>query len=469
MKKRKSRTQRNPRKKHASGMYSLRERLFDPVDIASIAIFRIMFGAIIFWDVWWHFKRGLIQKYYVAPEFHFKYFGFEWIQPWPGNGMYIHFVAVGICALCVMTGLFYRITTWLLLLCIAFWYLQDQATYLNHYYLTTLLAFQLAVIPAHHSKSFDAYLKPELTSDTIPAWCLWLLRAQVGILYFYGGIAKLNSDWLRGEPVRYWLNERKDYHLIGGLLDTEAAVMFMSYGGLLFDLAIAPALLWRKTRSWAFAACVLFHFSNLCLFNIGIFPFLATAATLLMLPPDWPRKVCLFFSPREGSTPQPTQSLTTSQRNQRLVIAFLVAYLTIQVCLPLRHFLYKGNPSWTQEGHRFAWRMKLDKKEIKFRFIATDPSTGKSWPIEHQDYLTAQQFLKVAADPGMALQFAHFLEGELKKQGHKQIEIRLKTRMSLNGRPFQELIDSSVDLTKEKRTLWHPKWVYQLEEPRRGR
>lgn len=35
----------------------------------------------------------------------------------------------------------------------------------------------------------------------------------------------------------------------------------------------------------------LFHFANARLFQIGVFPVLAMAATLVLLPPDWPRQL----------------------------------------------------------------------------------------------------------------------------------------------------------------------------------
>ena len=89
--------------------FRLRERLFEPVDIASIAVFRMFFGAILFWEVWRFFDNDWIRTFYIVRRFYFKYFGFEWIHPWPGDGMYVHFVAVGVFALCVMAGLLYRI------------------------------------------------------------------------------------------------------------------------------------------------------------------------------------------------------------------------------------------------------------------------------------------------------------------------------------------------------------------------
>ena len=55
---------------------SLWNRLFAPVDIASIVYFRIAFGAIMLWEVWRYYKYGWIKSYYIDPVMHFTYYGF---------------------------------------------------------------------------------------------------------------------------------------------------------------------------------------------------------------------------------------------------------------------------------------------------------------------------------------------------------------------------------------------------------
>ena len=72
-------------------------------------------------------------------------------------------------------------------------FLLDKANYLNHFYLIALISFVMILVPAHRSFSVDARINPALRSSTVPAWALWLVRFQVGIAYFYAGIAKLNS------------------------------------------------------------------------------------------------------------------------------------------------------------------------------------------------------------------------------------------------------------------------------------
>ena len=78
---------------------------------------------------------------------------------------------------------------------------------------------------------------------------------------------------------------------MGRFFREEWAVYPVSHGGLLFDLLVVPLLLWRRTRAVAFCVAVLFHLINALWLPIGIFPWLAIAATALFFPPDWPRRV----------------------------------------------------------------------------------------------------------------------------------------------------------------------------------
>lgn len=379
--------------------------------------------------------------------------------------MYYHFIIVGILALCVMAGFFYRVTSWLLFIGFTYWFLLDETRYLNHLYLVSLLAFLMALMPAHRAKSFDARLRRGIRSDTIPAWCVWLLRFQVGLVYFFAGVAKLNGDWLRLEPIRTWIAKRADYPVIGPWLETDAAAWFFGYGGLMFDLIAAPALMWRKTRPWAFAACVLFHVLNAWLFDIGTFPVIMLVATLIMFSPDWPRKVCLFFVPMQDSEHLSVQPHTISQMRRNLTIAFVVSYMAAQTLIPLRHYLYPGNVHWTAEGHRFAWHMKLRGKRAEAEFYATDPTTTQTWKIRMKDYLSKTQRRRAGRWPDMCLQLAHHAAEDLRRQGYEQVEIRVRSMATLNGRERQLLIDPDVDLSQVSRSLWPAKWILPLQEP----
>jgi len=64
----------------------LKERLFAPTDIASMVFLRISLGVIYLAEVIRYFAYGWIREDYIDPLFHFKYYGFEWVHPWPGWG-----------------------------------------------------------------------------------------------------------------------------------------------------------------------------------------------------------------------------------------------------------------------------------------------------------------------------------------------------------------------------------------------
>jgi hypothetical protein len=440
---------------------ALTARAFAPVDAASLVCFRVAFGAVMAWEVIRYFSNGWIAADYVEPAFHFKYFGFDWVRPWPAAGMYAHFAVVGLAALGVALGLAYRLSAAVFFLGFTYIFLLDQTYYLNHFYLIVLLAFSLVFLPVRGALSLDARLWPQLRSDSAPAWALWLLRAQVGIPYFYGGLAKLNHDWLRGEPMRMWLAERTHLPLLGRFFTEEWMVLAFAYGGLVFDLLIVPFLLWSRSRLWAFVLGLAFHGLNSVLFEIGVFPWLMMAATTIFFAPEWPRRLGLL-PPRRLAGPDPP--VAPPPRWRWPILAPVTVYLAVQALVPLRHYAYPGNVSWTEEGHRFSWHMRLRDKEAQARFLVTDLDQGTSWAVEPSAYLTEPQARVMAGRPDMILQFAHYLACELRRSGRSRVEVRARATASLNGRPPQLLVDPDVDLARQPRGLAPAPWILPLHE-----
>ncbi|HXC51740.1 MAG TPA: HTTM domain-containing protein [Candidatus Limnocylindrales bacterium] len=443
---------------------SARERLFTPVDIAPLVFLRIVFGSVMLWEVVRYFQHGWIERYYSPADFHLRYYGFEWVTPWPGHGMQWHFVALGIAAACIAAGFLYRIAAAVFFAGFTYVFLLDEAHYLNHFYLVCLLSFLLIFVPAERSCSVDAWLGRVRRSDFAPAWALWVIRAQIGLPYLFGGIAKLNGDWIRGEPIRMWLAERSDYFLIGPYVHEEWFVYFFVIGGLLLDLLLVPSLLWRRTRVPAFLAAMSFHLMNAWLFRIGIFPWLMLAASLVFFPPEVSRRILNFLRfPIDGRASE--GDVFTPPRKQVLVAALLAVYLGIQVLMPLRHFLYPGNVNWTEEGHRFSWHMKLRDKEGNAVFHVVDRATGKKWTVNPSSHLDPWQASMVPKHPDMILQYAHELAEKSRRKGIADVEVHADVLVSLNGRKRQRLIDPAADLAKVERSLHHADWILPLTEP----
>ena len=230
-----------------------------PIDSASAVFFRIMFGFLM--AVWgWHYLLyGRVTSLYVEPSFHFTYYGFDWIAPWPGNGMYFHFLALIALAICVAIGLWYRVASLLFAIGFTYFFLLDRTNYFNHYYLIGLFCWWMPWLPLNRNVSLDAARNPKIASQSIPAWVLWILLFHTGIPYVFGGIAKLSADWLAGQPMGMMLASRADIPVLGGWLAWPPMGSVFSIGGLVFDLLVVPALLWKKTRCLAYIFCFAFQ------------------------------------------------------------------------------------------------------------------------------------------------------------------------------------------------------------------
>lgn len=465
--------------------------LLKPVDISFLIFFRVVFGAIMLWEVYRYFTHNWISRYYIEPTVYFTYYGFSWVKPWPGEGMYVHFFVLGVLAACILAGFFYRIAATLFFLGFTYVFLLDQTRYLNHFYLVSLISFLLIFLPAERALSVDALLRPKIRSDKVPSWTLWLLRAQVGIAYFFGGIAKLNSDWFRGEPMRTWLRPLTKLPLFGPLFQKEWVVYHFVIGGLLLDLLVVPLLLCRRTRPYAFLAAIAFNLLNALIFQIGIFPWFMLGATLIFFPPDLMRRIVrgvvrAFASPDSPAASSRAQTAPDSERlakgvplstgsiaetgdalswRQKAAALLLTTYLAVQLILPIRHYAYPGNVSWTEEGHNFSWHMKLRAKKADALFTVTHPASGQTWTIDPKEHLEPRQLAKMATHPDMILQFSHYLAKLKQDEGYENVEVRARVVASLNGRKPQLLIDPTANLAKERLSLLPARWILPLTEP----
>jgi len=459
-----------------------KHKLHVPVDNSFLGVLRMIFGFIMLWDVIRYWANGWVYNLYIKPEFMFKYYGFEWVQPWPGDGMYVHFAVLALTALFITIGFLYRVSTIIFFLGFTYVFLLDQSNYLNHFYLVILFSFLFMFLPAHRSLSVDSLIWSDRKSDQAPQWTLWILRFQMEVIYLYAGIVKINSDWLNLEPLRMWLSSQADLPVIGYLYTQDWAIAIAAYGVILLHLIGAPLLLWKRTRLAVFIIYACFHMLNHFTFNIGIFPWLTLAATTVFFDPDWPRKLFRRITDylRAHSLYNTTFNTTffsenaavgissTPEWKRNLVLGLCLLWGLFQIFFPLRHLLYSGNVSWTEEGHRFSWQMKLRSKKSFADFMIFDPESRQTWYVNPEKYLTDKQIRKMPSQPDMILQFAHFLESVwIREQGVKNVEIRVNNYVSLNGREPAPMVNPSVDLTKVKRSLRKADWILPLHEPLR--
>ncbi|MBC7872099.1 MAG: HTTM domain-containing protein, partial [Chitinophagaceae bacterium] len=267
-----------------------------------------------------------------------------------------------------------------------------------------------------------------------------------------GGIAKLNSDWLHGEPMGMWLARSTDFPVIGRYFTEKWMVYAFAYGGICVDLFGLPLLLIKRTRWLGLVMLLTFHLLNNSLFGVLLFPLLMVALLPLFFALTWWEKLPL------GK--QQTQQMTTPHPRWRLTFALLAIYCTFQLIFPLRHFFIPGNVSWTEEGEKFSWHMKLRDKRAIITYIIVQPSTGDSWEELPEDYLTDRQMAFLPKNPDGILQFAHYLATLW-----DDVEVYADVRVSLNGREYSPLVDPTINLATEPRNWGRSEWLLPLTTP----
>lgn len=435
---------------------SLLNALTKAIDPASLVAFRILFGGLMCISMIRFILKGWISEFYVKPLFHFTYPGFSWVHPWPEWGLYLHFIVLAICALCIAFGFFYRLNTCLFFIGFTYIELLDKTFYLNHYYAISLFSFLLIFLPLHRAYSIDVLRNPRIKLAYFPAWVLFILQAQIGIIYFFAGVAKLNYDWLfQAQPLKMWLSANTSLPLIGSLLTYKITPFIMSWCGALYDLTIPFFLLYKPTRKLSYLTVILFHGLTSILFNIGIFPMAMILFTTLFFSPSWPRKLWKS-TPLNAppSTPSDTALFLMSSPYKAATLLCIALYLSFQVLLPLRYLLYSGPLFWTEQGFRFSWRVMLMEKIGMIDFVIKDPNSHKEWIVYPSQYLTPAQSKMMSTQPDMILQFAHFLGQTYKERGVQTPQVfATSSYVSLNGRRSRPFINPTIDLMTQHPSL----------------
>jgi vitamin K-dependent gamma-carboxylase len=443
----------------------LHELLFERHDIAGLAVVRMLFGIIIMYESFRYADFLRIVSQYSPEQFHFKYRFFEWIEPLSPVGMKYVFFLYGLTGLGIFLGTFYRLATLLSALCMSYIFLCESTNYLNHFYLVIIFSFMMFFIPAHKGWSLHALLRPKQAENTVAGWAIWLIRCQLVIVYSYAAFAKMNVDWINGMPLYNWIGKRAADTGFEAFLALPITIYIFTYGGMIYDLIIAPLLLYKPSRAFAYCLTIMFHLTNYYLFNIGIFPWFMLATTTIFFDTNWPRSFLNFFWEKRFQ-PISTNYELPKKLNylQKLGVSAFIVHVLFQAGFPLRHFFYPNYVSWSEEGHNFSWHMKLRSKSGTAKFIVKDPTTGAQELILPERYLSKRQISKMVTRPYLILQFAHYLRDKFTKPGEVPVEVYAETSIRLNGRKAQRMIDPDVDLSAVEIKETGNDWVLPLRQ-----
>lgn len=434
--------------------------LSGPEDGRKLGLFRIIFGICMIFRMIEFYRGKFIEQGILAPKFHFTYEGFHWVQPLPNMAMQAILAAMLVSAILLTLGRWMRAAC--AVLAVGSWYFLflEKAYFNNHLYLFLLIYILLCFTEADR---FFSWNKKPATPREVPRWQVFILQLQVMVVYFYGGVAKLNPDWLfRQQPVRAMLTG-------GPFAGNEFAIQFFSVGGLLIDI-LAPILLWWKpARRWAIWAFLFFHVTNSINFHdIGVFPFVMIGALLLYLDNQETGWLFRLFEKKEKASPaispknkksapvaQPQAAAVAGsfmfKKPAACMTGFLVVYFAWQLLFPLRGYFLPNPQDFTTIGNRFSWHMKIDNRSnaetiLKVRNLEMNQEVV----IPLDKMLNNVQIAHLATDPRSVLKVATYAAEVAKKFAPGQTEVHSYIRFSYNGREVQDFIRPEVDLTKER-------------------
>jgi len=448
-------------------LQSFKEKLFKPVDAITAEAFTKLFGVIVLLQVFSFQKFDFINKGILEPKLLFKYDFFEWIKPLPATAMQAIPLLLVLSAILIIINKFRKVGVVIFLLGFSYLFLLEESYYNNHFYLLILIGVVLL------------FYNPQKDTGTgisyIPYWLLFLLQFHIAQVYFYGGLVKLNTDWLiHMQPMKTLLEQSAKSAIIPSINKSSFALYLLTYGGVLFDLCIAFLLWNQRTFKIALIACVVFNVFNFLLFNfgaggdIGIFPFFMIGACVLFVNPVLLRqKLNVWFPPKQkdNSKNKKQHFAPDFAKARSIVLPCLIVYCMFHLLFPFRHFLFDGNTSWTGKASKFAWRMKAHTKKADVRFYYALTPTDSLKLAQAGMVINTMQIQHLYEDPNTILQFANFLGNDLKKSGYPNSIIKASINVSMNGRPPQPLIDSTLNLLALKHNKWGAEdWVQPLHD-----
>lgn len=411
---------------------TLYKSLFYKVNGKYLAVFRILMGIVILKESYRIYHN--IFSFYLEPDFLIKWPFIEWLPLFTENWLYLSIYILAVLGCFILVGFYSKISSAISLLIYGYFLFLDCSYYNNHYYMIFLILIIFTLVDADNQLSLKRYFFN--TDNKVPAWNIGLLRFQIALVYFAGGLSKLNTDWLSGNTMRASI-EGGAYSSFVNFFDgnIDIVVLILTHGGWVFDLLVPILLLIKKTRYWVIPIIILFHLSNIFNLNIGVFPYMMLGSTILFFGEGIKDGFKIFSN---HSKPIEKQK----------AIYFVMLYVAFQILFPMRHFLFDGNYNITGEGYNFSWKMKGNAVELKqYDFYIID--INKSDTLDLSIDLHQKQYNRLYLSPSSNIYLAHYLVKNLYAQPEYQDSkfiVHAYVKVSLNGGPVKYLIDPELDL-----------------------
>jgi len=318
-------------------MRRLREFWFGEADVAPVALFRILFGLLLFNWFWQLFPNltafftdaGILPRSDLAASYPDRpsllSLSGEW---WVVAAIWAVSCVV---ALSLTAGWHTRLASLLSFVLVSSFSWRDPLILDGSDLVFRLVPLWLAFTPAGDRWSIDALRRGD--APVARGWALpiRILELQIAWIYLATGLEKLGGiDWMQGTAAYYalqlehtfarpWANPFASDPALSHLITWYTLAVELSF----LPLAMLP---FARARSAAALGAAAMQLGILLLMNVGNFPLVMLAACLLFVPAQWIHRVM-----REAAVPAAAPSVRGPRRRAAgllLAIAAAAAFVT---------------------------------------------------------------------------------------------------------------------------------------------
>lgn len=125
-----------------------------------LALSRIGLGALTIWTCGRFIRDDCLWNLWIAPDAPLARSGPPWVRPLPEAWLELAWLCIGVAALFIMAGLFYRTAIVTLMALAGYFLLIGGAEYLGSFRLILVQGAVLCVLPAARVWSLDAWTTP---------------------------------------------------------------------------------------------------------------------------------------------------------------------------------------------------------------------------------------------------------------------------------------------------------------------
>ena len=466
----------------------LHNLFFKPIDASIVSVFRIIFGAFMVYQMIHYLRIDYVFQFMSGPQLLFPFHWLTFLKPLSLTTLKVINVGMLISALLITLGYFYRYAMAFFFLGFTYFTFIDKTLFNNHLYLISLIALVMIFINADEKYSLKAKQRGTVNASLIPAWNQYLLAFLISLPYFYGGIAKLSSNWLQTDLPKI-LVQQSGTNWLRSIFSDETLAAFLTHGGLIYDLGIVFLLLYKRTRLLGVVLVLIFNlFNHTILFDdIGLFPFLMICSSILFFNPEKVGKFLGFIfmkgDYKEEETAeeaaeeiQEVDELTDKDlldnsnvnwtTSKRITLVLIGSFILFQLIFPFRHHLLTDNPEWTGLGNHFAWRMKMQTRQMsESKWTMIDRKTGDKLDIELNTFLTTNQLIHISEDPYNYVHLAkHMRQVAIKKFGDVDPMVNADMKVNFNGLHPQRMFSETLNLCDiEEKLFSTDSWMFPLK------